>query len=74
MSFSSTMIVYCNDRRYQINLDTFRAQAYDLDGNETTFVDNEIEYDTLIDKIDRCFYRGLSVNLPSDIKFNVIGK
>lgn len=74
MSFTPTMILHCNDRRYEINLDTFRAKVYDLEGNETTFVDNDIEYNTLIDKIDRCFHTGLAVNLPSEIKYLVTGR
>ena len=70
-NIDSVMTVSCNDKVYKINLSNMTAETYNLEGDQVEFCKDEVEYNTLIDRIYHIFYKGLKVNLTGDAKYLV---
>lgn len=48
-----------------------KAETYNLEGDEVNFCDDDVEYDTLLDRIYHLFYNGLKTNLTGGTKYLV---
>ena len=68
-NFESVLTIPCNDKIYRINLSNMKAETYNLEGDEVNFCDDDVEYDTLLDRIYHLFYNGLKVNLSGESKY-----
>ena len=68
-NIDSVMTVPCNDKIYKINLSSMRAETYNLEGDPAEFCEDEVEYNTLLDRIYHIFYNGLKMNLKGEVKY-----
>lgn len=67
----SIMTIPCNDKIYRINLSSMKVDTYNLEGDPVEFCEDEVEYNTLLDRIYRIFYNGLKMNLTGETKYLV---
>ena len=67
----SVMTITCNDKVYRINLSSMKAETYNLEGDPAEFCEDEVEYNTLLDRIYHIFYKGLKMNLTGGTKYLV---
>ena len=68
-NIDSVMTISCNDKVYRINLSSMKAETYNLEGDPVEFCEDEVEYNTLLDRIYRLFYNGLKMNLTGEAKY-----
>ena len=67
----SVMTIACNDKVYKINLSSMRTETFNLEGDPVEFCKDDIEYNTLLDRIYHVFYNGLKFNLTGEAKYLV---
>ena len=68
-NIDSVMTVSCNDKIYKINLSSMKVETYNLEGDPVEFCEDEVEYNTLLDRIYHLFYNGLKMNLTGETKY-----
>ena len=70
-STESVMTIACNDKIYKINLSSMKVDTYNLEGDSVEFCEDEVEFNTLLDRIYHLFYNGLKFNLSNKVKYLV---
>ena len=65
----AVMTVSCNDKVYKINLSSMKVDTYNLEGDPVEFCKDEIEFNTLLDRIYHIFYNGLKINLSGESRY-----